>query len=506
MMMTILLAQSVTFQRPDLDVAAMLPVLVLGALMVFSLICELQDESEVREEGPGARSLIVWANCAGLALLTGYLLKTPPGVGRETFNGMLVDDLLSRAGTAVIAVCAILALMVGRDELERRKNTNLGEFNALILGASLGMVLMLSAGNTMVTFLGLELFSIALYLLCIFFPERAPSRESGMKYFILSSGASAVLLYGLALLYGATGTTWISEMTPPGASQATTLQLGLHLTGAVLVLTGLLFKLAVVPFHFWAPDVYEGAPTSVTAFMSVATKVAALIALWRMFVLGSPVMELVAGLVLASLAGITILLGNLMALPQTSVKRMLAYSGIANAGYLLLAPVAGNGLEAPMMFFLATYLFGNVGAFIALSIVESQFDREVTREDLRGLFLTRPWLAVGFGVCLVSLAGIPPAAGFVGKFYLFGRAIAAGKLVLPAIAIIGSLLGCAYYLGTAISMFDRKLVGKAQESEDSEDSLSSSEAALAICVAGILLLGVVPGSLISWLSAGLPVF
>lgn len=500
-MMTMLMAQSVAFQRPDLDPSAMVSLLVLGGLMVFSLICELQDESEDRKDGPGSSSLIVWANSAGLLVLVLWLLNVTPNLVRDTFNGMIIDDLLSRIGTAVICGCAVLALMVGRDELERRKNSHLGEFNALILGASLGMVLMLSAGNTMVVFLGLELFSIALYLLCIFFPERAPSRESGMKYFILSSGASAILLYGLALLYGATGSTWINEMTP---TSGVTLQLGLYLTGAVLVLTGLLFKLAVVPFHFWAPDVYEGAPTSVTAFMSVATKVAALIALWRLFVVGPPVLGKVAGLVLASLAGITILLGNLMALPQTSVKRMLAYSGIANAGYLMLAPVGGGGMEAPMLLFLVTYLFGNIGAFIALAIMESHLDREVSRADLRGLFLTRPWLAVGFGVCLVSLAGLPPAAGFIGKFYLFGRAIAAGNSILPGIAIIGSLIGCGYYLGTAISMFDRKLVGKAEDAEEKE-SLSGSEAALAICVGGIVLLGVLPGSVISWLSTGLTV-
>lgn len=489
----------VNFERPDLDIYAMLPVLALGLLMVLALILELHDRDEGQDESPSSATL--WLCGLGLAGLIGYLLSVSPEIVRYTFNSMLVDDVLSRGAAALIAGSALLAILAGRDELERRKSEDFGEFTALTLGASLGMVLMAAANNTMVMFLGLELFSIALYLLCIFLPSRAANRESGMKYFLLSSAASGVLLYGLALLYGATGSTWLTEMQAPEMGE--TFRVGLLLVGGVFVLCGLLFKLAVVPFHFWAPDVYEGAPTSVTAFMSVATKVAALVALWRLFVVGNHGLHSAAVPVLASLAAVTILLGNLMALPQVSVKRMLAYSGVANAGYLLLAPISGPGLETPMMFFLASYLFGNIGAFVALSLVEGRLEREVKREDLKGLFLTQPWLAVAFGLCLVSLAGLPPAAGFLGKFYLFGKAIGLGSAVLPGIAIVGSLIGCAYYLGTAITLFDRKLVGKAPvvpDEESEEDPLSSAATALAICCAGILLLGIQPDILLSWLS------
>lgn len=500
-----LLAQ-LTFQRPDLDLGALYPLAVLAALMVATLCFELKSHSA---DSPGQRLrpiAMTFAAFGLIALAVSYLVQDNRMV-ETTFNGMLANDPLSRWSGLVIAGCALLAILAGQEELDRHHSRYGGEYVALVLGASLGMVLMASALSTMVMFLGLELFSIALYLLCIFFPEKTSSQESGMKYFLLSSAASAVMLYGMALLYGATGTTWIMEMGQRGEAISSSLAV----VGAVLVICGLLFKLAVVPFHTWAPDVYEGAPTTVTAFMSVATKVAAIAALWRIFVWAAPELGGALNFIVIALAVVSMAVGNLMALAQTSVKRMLAYSGIGNAGYLLIAPAVGGGMEAPMMFFLSAYMFGNIGAFLSLSVVEGLLGREVLRSDLRGLYRTHPALAAVFALSLISLAGLPPAGGFLAKFFLFGRAIGLGSgllpsLILPAAGIVFSIVAATYYLSTAISLFDGReesaveaVLIPVEEVPGVEPPTSMTSVALVVCAVGILSLGLMPGWFMSWL-------
>ena len=492
-----LLLATVDFRPPVIDFFQLIPILVFGFLVVASLCLELKDEPDDPEQESGNnRPTVVVLGVLSLIGLIGYYSSWPQPFLGSTFNEMLVSDNISRVAGLLITICALLAILAGPDELSRYKNKRGGEFCALIFSASLGMVMMASAGNTMLMFLGLELFSLALYLLCIFLPDRAVCREAGMKYFLLSSAASAVLLYGLALLYGATGTTWLSEMREIQGSPS----LGLLLAGTALVLCGLLFKLAIVPFHFWAPDVYEGAPTTVTAFMSVATKIAALSALWRLLEVTNISAMKVALLILFSLSLLSILVGNFMALAQSGVKRMLAYSGVANAGYLLIAPVAGPEMLRPMLFFLATYLVGNVGAFLALSQIEGLRGKSIERQDLKGLFSENPWLGGAFALCLVSLAGLPPAAGFMGKFYLFGQAISTGQLILPVVGITGSLVGAAYYVGTAIAVFTPAVFEAKDEEDDNTFMISSSSGlALAICVAGVLLLGLMPTAFLNWI-------
>ncbi len=488
-----LLAEQV-FVRPDLALGPLLPLALMGLLMVAAMLLELKPSQGSR------RSISMLFSSLGLLGLIGYLLGQSNAAVTTSFNGMLTADTFARASGVLIASCAFLAILAGQEELQRFGNRHCGEFVALILGASIGMVMMSSALNTIVLFLGLELFSIALYLLCIFFPERTSSQESGMKYFLLSSAASAVLLYGLALLYGASGTTWIPEM----AAHPERLTSPLALAGAVMVLSGLLFKLAAVPFQFWAPDVYQGAPTSVTAFMSVATKVAAVVAMWRLFVdvpeLGNRLM-----FVLMACSLLSMLLGNLLALAQTNVKRMLALSGVGNAGYILIAPLVGLEMETPLMFFLASYLFANMGAFLSLAKVEEILDREISRADLRGLSRSHPGLAAVFALSLVSLAGLPPAGGFLAKFYLFGHAVATPFALLPAIGIVCSLIGATYYLGTAVTLFDSKDATEfdgllAAETVEEEPPTSMTSVALAICAAGTLVLGLMPGQFMAWLS------
>jgi NADH-quinone oxidoreductase subunit N len=494
------------FQVPSIEAVHLVPVLVLGFLMAAMLCLEIREDnpSPDDEELPSSRSAQVGLGVIALTGLIGYFVSWDGLSLNLTFNDMLYNDTLSRATGLLIAVCALLAILSGPDELERFKSRHEGEFCALIFASALGMTLMVSAANTMVMFLGLELFSIALYLLCIILPDREQSRESGMKYFLLSSAASAVLLYGLALLYGATGTTWLPEMTAVNEVSKG----GLALAGYVLALSGFLFKLAIVPFHFWAPDVYEGAPTTVTAFMSVATKVAALGGMWRLMQTMDSASIRLTVLILFSLSVLSIMIGNFMALAQTNVKRMLAYSGVANAGYLLMAPVVGAETFKALLLFLAAYLVANIGAFIALAQIEAYRDKEIERDDLSGLFHKEPLLAASFALCLISLAGLPPAAGFMGKFYLFGQAIAEGQLILPVVGIAGSLVGAGYYLGTAISLF----TGNPKDEQTSpstvpveEHNNTTSQVALGICVFGVLFLGLFPNTFLNWLSAGVMV-
>lgn len=507
-----LIFATLTFLRPDLSLHAMYPLLVLGALMVMALCFELRPQGPADHRGDDAvssgRPAAMTFSVIGLVGLMASLLGQSNRLSESTFNGMLASDEFSRWAALLISGCALLAILSGQEELDRHNNRHGGEYVALILGASIGMLLMASALNTMVLFLGLELFSIALYLLCIFFPDRATSRESGMKYFLLSSAASAVMLYGLALLYGATGTTWITEMSRNSQS----LTSPLALVGSVLVLFGLLFKLSIAPFHFWAPDVYEGAPTTVTAFMSVATKVAAISSLWRLYVVSNPDLGSSVAFILTAFAMVSMMLGNVMALSQTSLKRMLAYSGVGNAGYLLIAPAVGSGMEGPMMFFLTTYLFANIGAFLSVAVVEELLGRDVQRADLRGLYQSHPGLAGAFGLSLVSLAGLPPAGGFLAKFYLFGRCLSLGNPWLPAVGLTASVIGAAYYLGTAISLFDGKAestvaaVSRTSAAEESglEPPISMTHVALVLCSAGILVLGLVPAPFMAWLTGSGP--
>lgn len=487
------------FIIPDIDVYQIVPILVLGLLLALTLCLELKDEllSDEVDSDVTNKPAVFGLGALALTGLLAYYVSAPAAVTALTFNGMVVSDILSRASGIIITVCCLLALLAGPDELERHRNGRAGEFCALLFASSLGMVLMASSANTILMFLGLELFSLALYLLCLFFPDDEASRESGMKYFLLSSAASAVLLYGLALLYGATGTTWLFEMqaSPNG------LKSGLAVAGTGMVLCGLLFKLAAVPFHFWAPDVYEGAPTTVTGYMSVATKVAALAATWRLVnQLGDETTK-VALLIMFSLAILSMLVGNFLALAQTNVKRMLAYSGVANAGYLLIAPIVGLEMLSPMLFFLASYLFANFGAFIAVSQLESILNKKVDRKDLKGTFQAHPMLAGCFAICLVSLAGLPPTGGFMAKFFLFGKSLEAGQLILPVLGVAGSLVGAAYYLGTAITLFAKPVGEEPEEADDrSTAGSSTSQTALVLCTVCVLALGLMPSSVLQWLS------
>jgi NADH-quinone oxidoreductase subunit N len=338
-------------------------------------------------------------------------------------------------------------------------------------------------------FVALEIMSVALYALCGLQRDRATSQESAVKYFVTGAFSSAFFLYGVAILYGVSGSTSLARIASavaergPGEAQLVVL-------GSGLLLVGFGFKVASVPFHMWAPDVYEGAPTSVTAFMASGVKVAAFGALLRVFAgaLSSASGDWQAAV--AVLAAFSMVVGNLGALAQSSVKRMLAYSSIAHAGYLLTGLVAQPLLAAEaMLFYLVGYAAVNLGAFGAIAALARAGEEPVRLEDFAGLGERRPALAAALTVFLISLTGVPISAGFVGKFYLFGAAVRAGYAGLAVIGVLMSVVSAYYYLRIVVAMYMQPAAG-----EDRWTPLSAAATfALAVSAAVVLLLGLYPG-------------
>lgn len=472
---------------PDsLNLHALVPQLGLAVLIVVALLLELGAAPR-----PGERPAVTVLMPLGLATLLGWLAATPvPSRAVEAFGGMVLDDGLTRATAAVVLIALLLVSFAGYADLERHRIRHVGEYYALLASAGLGMIILAAAGNLIVMFLGLELFSLALYLLCIFFPRETPSQESGMKYFILSSAASSTMLYGMAMLYGATGSTWLGEIAGASVQPSVLLTVGMVLVGS-----GFAFKLAVVPLHMWAPDVYQGAPTSVTAFMSVATKAAALAALTRLLVGALPGLQIQWMTIFWALAVMSIFLGNLTALAQTSLKRLLAYSGVAHAGYLLMGPLsASEDATRAMMYYLLAYAFMNVGAFLCLVAVEQTHEGEPTLDSIHGLASRDPFLAASLALCLVGLTGLPPTGGFLGKYLLFGEALRAGHFLLVVIGIVGSFVGAYYYLGVVVRMFSPDEAELPPAAPQPWVSL-----AVAIAVFGVLFTGVWAQPVLDWM-------
>jgi NADH-quinone oxidoreductase subunit N len=331
-----------------------------------------------------------------------------------------------------------------------------GEFHALLLTSVGGMSVLASAQNTIALFVGLELLSIPLYVLCATELRREHSLESGLKYLIVGSVGSATLLYGLALIYGATGSTDFSAIASALSSGSLATD-PLTLTGIALCVAGLCFKASVAPFHQWTPDVYEGAPTPVTAFMAVTTKVAALGVFLRFFDVALIGAQSSWGPALAALATITIIAGNVGALGQSSLKRMLAYSSVGQAGYMLAGIVVATQLGvAATVFYLAVYLLMNMASFAVIVARERETGLGDSLDAVAGLGRERPWLAWPMTISMLALAGIPATAGFIGKFYLIDAAVAGGYAWLGVAIVIGSMISLGYYLPVVAAMWMRE--------------------------------------------------
>jgi NADH-quinone oxidoreductase subunit N len=389
----------------------------------------------------------------------------------------------------IICYAAALVVMLSMDYLGRTGSES-GEYYSLILFATAGMMLMASAGDLIVVFLALELMSLSLYVLAGLFKSRLTAGEASMKYFLLGAFASAFLLYGIALIYGATGSTNLDRIA---AAAATRNAEPMVLVGLGMMLVGFGFKISSVPFHMWAPDVYEGAPTSVTAFIATGSKAAAFAAMIRVLVVALRGAQPDWSALLWALAALTMTVGNVVALAQSNLKRMLAYSSIAHVGYMLMGLVGGGAPGAgAILFYLLAYTFTTVGAFGAISLCARAGEDAVEVGDYSGLARRHPLLAATLAVFLLSLVGIPPLAGFVSKFYLFGSAVRAGYVWLTVIAVLNSAVAAYYYLRVIVYMYMRD-----PEPEPAPiDTSPFGSVALAVSVAGVIALGIFPGAIL----------
>ena len=371
---------------------------------------------------------------------------------RSLFEGMFVHDGITVFFTLLFCAIGILSVLLSWDYLKRTA-INLAEYYALLLAATLGMVIMAASNDLITVFLGLELMSLSLYVMVGFRRGNLESNEASLKYFLLGAFASGFLLYGIALLYGATGTTNLLRMA---AFLGDSPMLGnpLFLAGLALLLIGFAFKVSAVPFHMWTPDAYEGAPTSVTAFMSAGAKAAGFAALVRvgLNVLGDVRADWMP--VITWVAILTMTVGNVTALLQNNLKRMLAYSSIAHAGYVLVGVAAGgpDGASAAL-FYLAVYSFMNLGAFGILTLLGKGRDERVLISDIAGIGFRHPALGIAMTLFMLSLGGIPPTAGFMGKVYVFGVALKAGLVPLVVVGVLNSVISVFYYLRVTVAMY-----------------------------------------------------
>jgi NADH-quinone oxidoreductase subunit N len=433
---------------PHIDFAGLSPLIALLGGSVLVLIVGLLGSRWIRAQAVPALSLGALGAALGLTIWQWNAQKS------IVSGALRIDDLALVLNLVLIAGAACTVLLAWRS-LAAREAAH-GEFHALLLSSVAGMSLLAAAQNTVALFVGLELLSIPLYVLCATELKREHSLESGLKYLIVGSVGSATLLYGLAMIYGATGTTDFSGIAQ-ALSNGNLATDPLTLTGVALCVAGLCFKSSIAPFHQWTPDVYEGAPTPVTAFMAVTTKVAALGVFLRFFDVALIDTQVSWGPALAVLATITILVGNVGALGQSSLKRMLAYSSVAQAGYMLAGVVVSTQLGVrATVFYLAAYLFMNMAAFAVIVARERQTDLGDSIEALAGLGRERPLLAWPMTISMLALAGIPATAGFMGKFYLIDAAVSGGYTWLGVAIVVGSMISLGYYLPVIATMWMRE--------------------------------------------------
>ncbi|MCK4428667.1 MAG: NADH-quinone oxidoreductase subunit N [candidate division Zixibacteria bacterium] len=443
----------------------------------------------------------------GIVLTIVLVLTSPEG---KLFGGMFLVDSLSSFFNMIFLLTGFLTIASSID-FTRRLSAHQGEYFALLLLSMVGMMFLASAGELITLYVALELTTISLYVLAAYLKNdrfaplttRLKSSEAGLKYLILGAVSSAILLYGISLIFGLTGTTFLKDIkTALIVNFLTYGEIGPALIlSIILFIAGFGFKMALVPFHMWVPDVYEGAPTPITAFLSVASKAAGLVAFIRVFFQSFLVFQVDWVLLMAVLAGLAMIIGNIIALLQTNIKRMLAYSSIAQIGYILLGIVAATsrGL-ASVSFYLFVYLFANMGAFIA-AITFSNTTGSDEIKDYAGLSRRSPALAAMMAVFMLSLVGIPPLAGFTGKYFLFSAAIEQGWIWLVVIAVLTSVISLYYYVGVVRQMYF--------QTSSVEKPITMSiplKLALIISVIGVLIFGVYPNIFIDFATQAALVF
>ena len=466
----------------SIDLIALAPVIVLSFFAMMVLVVDLF--------GGRNKTLLVFISLVGL-LMTAISAFAKNPIPAYSFNDSYIVDHLSLFFICIFTISSALAILLSV-EYNEREGIRAGEYYALILFCTIGMILLASSTDMIMIFLGIEIVSICLYVLAGIRRDNLRSNEAALKYFLLGAFATGFLLYGMTMVYGSTGSTnlfKIAEVVQNPSAQSNPLLL----MGLVLLIIGFGFKVASVPFHMWAPDVYQGAPTPITAFMAVGPKAAAFAAFFRVFAETFPEMAPSWEIILSTIAVLSMFFGNLGAIMQTNIKRMLAFSSISHAGYILMAVIAKNSLGgSSLLFYMLAYAFTIFGLFGIIIILGRKGEENLEIENYSGLAYRHPILALSMTVFLLSLGGLPPFAGFIAKFYIFSAAIQEGLVTLVIIAVLNSAISFYYYLKVVVFMYMKE--------PEAEFKISLTPVTLFVVFIGVTVtisLGIFPGSIIA---------
>ncbi len=470
---------------PEINLYLIAPEMILTAFGFLVLLLGVFTEKGEKKGYLGILSL--------MGIVIAFFFTLPlMGSNQIGFEGMFISDGFTLFFKILFLIIAFLTTLISMG-YARREGFELGEYYALILFATLGMMLMAAGSHLITIFLGLETMSISIYILAGIMREDRRSVEAALKYFLLGAFATGFLLYGMALIYGATGSFYLKEVASYIASK-NLLGNPMILMSLAFLTIGFGFKIASVPFHMWTPDVYEGAPTSITAFMATGVKAAGFAALIRVFFSALPAFRPDWTSIMWVIALATMTLGNIIAISQTNIKRMLAYSSIAHAGYILVAFVAGNDLgTSGILFYLMAYAFMNLGAFTCVILLGKKGEENTLINDYAGVGFKYPLLAASMTIFLLSMAGIPPLGGFMAKFYVFSAAVKSKFYWLAILGVLNSAISVYYYLRVTVLMYFR-------ESEREITGLQFSPAsviALILAVIGTLYMGIFPANVLA---------
>ena len=466
----------------SIDLIALAPVLVLSVFAMGVLVLDLWAGKN--------KTLLMFVSLVGL-LMTAISAFAKHPIPAFAFTDSYTVDHLSLFFICIFTLSSALTILLS-SEYNEREGIKAGEYYSLILFCTVGMILLASSTDMIMIFLGIEIVSICLYVLAGIKRDNPASNEAALKYFLLGAFATGFLLYGMTLVYGSTGSTnlfKIAEFVKSDSAQSNPLLL----MGIVLLVIGFGFKVAAAPFHMWAPDVYQGAPTPVTAFMAVGPKAAAFAAFFRIFSEAVPDLAPSWEILLCTIAVLSMVVGNLGAIMQTNIKRMLAFSSISHAGYLLIAVIAKSSLSgSSLLFYMLSYAFTTFGAFGIIILLGRKGEENLELENYSGLAYKHPLMALSMTVFLLSLGGLPPFAGFVAKFYIFSAAIEEGFVTLVIIAVLNSAISFYYYLKVVVFMYMKEPAGEFQ--------ISLTPVTLFVVILGLIgtiQLGIFPDTIIS---------
>ncbi len=463
------------------NILSILPILILAGFGMIVLITDVLTSRKL-----GGNNSLAYISLLGI-IIAAISSRGSVGTALFSFSETFAIDNYALFFNFIFLLSTGLTILISHSYV-KREEINYGEYYALLLFSTIGMMLMASGADLLNIYIGLEVMSISIYILTGFKRSKLISNEASLKYFLLGAFATGFLLYGISIVYGSTGAIQLKQIAGFIAGKGGALDPVL-LMGIGLIIIGLGFKVASVPFHAWVPDVYEGAPTAITAFMSVGPKAAGFAAFLRIFMTAFGSTHDEWQKIIYVLAVLTMTIGNVVAISQTNIKRMLAYSSIAHAGYLLIALVAANNMGVSgTLFYLLAYVFMNIGAFAIVIVLSRKGDEFIQINDYAGLGYKHPLLAIAMTLFMLSMAGIPPMGGFVGKFYIFSAAMKSGYVGLAVIGVINSVISVYYYLRITVVMYMK------EPTRDFHPLTISPliVAAIVISVVGTLQLGIFP--------------